>query len=294
MPTILVTGDCQSQYMAIALQPLMPDVEVRYLITALLPTDDRDTLTDAVRSADTWLRIRIPHDEWAVGLARGGPSLIEIPSVLFRGFHPDCTVALTSAGVLVPSALEYSSAIGLWAWRHGLEPTEAEALFDAPVMAELGYLAAWARARAAWAADVATIPFDMRPVVARLMRRGCFMHTFNHPRMLYYSLAARAFAAHLGRTVDWDEPLEDVLMDPTGFTVWPVYPPIATFLGIPGNYRWLATGALYSSPLEYLEASWTAYGDNDPSDVRDPYSDEALLDTVLTAYASRLDRAASS
>lgn len=66
-------------------------------------------------------------------------------------------------------------------------------------------------------------------------RRGPFMHTINHPRIVACAGIAHAAAARLG-LVDPAGPPPEPPFDPLASdTIWPVYPEIAEELGVPGS-----------------------------------------------------------
>lgn len=288
MTRVLVTGDCQAEHLARALTAVAPRFDVSAMMTARTDPTDLDTLPRTLQTMDIWVRIQVPQDAWAVPLAPHRLRTIEIPSLVFDGFHPDITVAIDAEGQVAPSALAYSSSIALWAWRHGLSPEEAAALFTGAVMTRLGYLASFELAHRRMQEEFAPTPLDMAPVFARLRGLGSFMHTFNHPRLAYFTLLARAIAEHAGEPVDWDEPIEDILEDTTGVVGWPVYPFLAQHLGIPGNYRWRSGSLILHTLDDYLSASWGAYAAHDPVQLRDGRRSDEVLDRVLLPATSGL------
>jgi hypothetical protein len=87
------------------------------------------------------------------------------------------------------------------------------------------------------------------------------MHTINHPRIVAQTLVAKQVVRKMGiEPLQYDDSILRYITDPLSKTVWPVYPPIADHLGVPGSYRWLEAGRHFANLRSWLEASWVSYG----------------------------------
>lgn len=287
---VVVSGDCQAAGLAAMLSLAMPSENIAHVATSLLLPDEHIRLTELLADADVWVRQRIPQDEWALGQLRPGMRLLEHPSVRFLGFHADATVAVCRGQVL-PSFSPYSSRIALWAWKQGMTPVEAEQLFTRSIFAKLGYFSQWDASARALVASYASTELNFGQVWGRLLRSGCFMHTFNHPKLTYQATLAKAVANALGVDVDWDEPLEDLVSDPNHLHVWPVYPAIGEYLGISGGYRWRNGDKIAHSLTEYLQETWAAYGDVDPRDVTSALPVSSDFEEMMSVAAKDVRRA---
>lgn len=167
------------------------------------------------------------------------PRLLIIPEVVFDAFHPDLTYAtVVSTGRMVEPW--YQSAIGLWLFNRRIEPSVGARAFCETVYRALGYLDRWSGA-----VDHLRCRFkgtDLEPhfpeFFLAIKRRGCFMHTLNHPKVHVLARLAELIARELG--LQLSSPLaQGELDDGLDSEVWPVYPEIAEVLGVPGaGYRW--------------------------------------------------------
>jgi hypothetical protein len=217
--------------------------------------------------------------------------VIEIPSLTFAAFHPDIVIAVTTAGTYFRGLADYHSAIALWAWRRGLEPAEAAALFQPEVMAALGYDRYWAPAVEAVRHEFAASSLEWAPFWARLKREGVFMHTINHPALPAVALQGKAVAACVtGRDAIWDEPIERYADDHLREVVWPVYPFVAEALGVAGNYHWRYGDTHYGDVTSWAEATWRRYEGTDPATVVCERFERGEYDAVLEPRLLELTR----
>jgi hypothetical protein len=120
-------------------------------------------------------------------------------------------------------------------------------------------MAAWATSTSSRARDFllragAECRLDLTAALEGWHRRGPFMHTINHPRIIACAGIAHLAAARLG-LVDPAGPPPELPFDPLAAdTIWPVYPEIAEELDVPGSL--LFTGSLLfkriTRPIEPL------------------------------------------
>lgn len=111
------------------------------------------------------------------------------------------------------------------------------------------------------------------------------MHSVNHPRPAAIALLAKSIVTTIGANESsWSDPIEDYLDDTLNHIVWPVYPPIGGVLGVPASYRWRNGSEVYSSIGQWADATWSRYGDAEPSDIICSRIDDGVYDLVLSPY----------
>jgi len=144
----------------------------------------------------------------------------------------------------------------------GLGLNDAIELFNARVFAAIGYLDRWATATATLQGEFAQCDLETKGLLAAWERRGCFMHTVNHPKLFALASVAHAMAKRLGlpiRTANPDRYVRDNLEDAP---VWPLYPEIGAIRGLGGDYCFksgAASGQAILSLEEFVRASFEAY-----------------------------------
>jgi len=282
---ILITGNCQVVAVAKSLAYLHPSVEVTaFAETQFCEPDFRERFLAAHTSADyvigmpgSLLRHALP-DLSTETKARE----IEIPPVVFRGFHPDCVYAFNSDDSVISSVSPYHSAILLWAYKHNKSPREAQSLFRDDVFAELGYYRTYDLEIAALVNSFSQIGINTRRWWRKLRRLGVFMHTINHPRAIILASLAVELSETLQlpdrRDVELDRYVQD---ESLAGHVWPVYPEIANVLGTSGSYTFRLGTLDFHDLTSYVEASWDAYAEVDFETLRCPRINTDTFSEIL-------------
>lgn len=280
---VVVTGHCWTLNLADAFGLLFDDATIRpFSAWELESPQDLEVAHDALQDADLWLRIPLDGTSALDESVHPGLRVVDVPLLTFSAFHPDLVYAHTTAGGLFRGLTDYHSAIGLWAWRQGLDPATAETLFRPDVMEQLAYDQYWSPSVTEMRSSFENANLDFGAFWLRLKRCGVFMHTINHPRPEAVALIAKTVAAHLGAPAStWDVPIERYLTDHLAHIVWPVYPPVGRALGVPGCYRWRTADRQIGSLRAWLEATWSAYEGHDRGDVVCPRIDDGRYDAVL-------------
>ena len=209
--------------------------------------------------------------------------VIEVPGFFFAGYHPDCCYVWSSKGFPVNTRFgAYHSLIALTAWRMGLSVARTAALYDARTYAAAGYLDIWDKQHHLLVATFAAAGIDIAADVLRWSRRGCFMHTFNHPHVACLFDVARAIAPRLDtRVVDFPTPPHDNL---AANAIFPCYPEIATHAGARGSLLFKLTKAEKVVDLEeFIELSFHTYRQHSARDLNLDATDEARAE-ALTAW----------
>lgn len=179
----------------------------------------------------------------------------QLPLTAFEAYQPDLCYLTVDDQVLRGPMFDYHSKIVVAAWRKGLSPTEARALFTGAHYERFGYLGIWDACKAFYLGSYAEHGLDLAPRFPGWSREGAFMHSVNHPAIRVVADIARALLAQDGleaRETDF-LPHDNLKNAP----VWPVYPEIAEALGVRGSllfkqhnaYRFLDLG-------EFIDASY--------------------------------------
>jgi len=284
--TVALTGNCQAQGLGDAIAALLPHATVRSFhmwgIDGSAAANVRlAAAADLIAAADVWIRMPLSVNDHLEGVLGPETKVIGVPSLTFPAFHPDVVIATTAEGLLRGMA-DYHSAIGLWAWRRGLDPEEAARLFTPEVMVALGYDRFWPTAVHAMSDEFTELGVDFAPFWQRLKRTGVFMHTINHPRVSAVTLHAKTVVAAVGAPADvYDEPLDGYVTDHLAQVVWPVYPFVADALGVPGSYRWRFGDQFFDGVASWAEATWRRYEGVAREAVVCPRIDDGRYDAVL-------------
>jgi hypothetical protein len=290
-PRILVMGNCQAGTVAKAMRYLLPDAQVDF-ISVFSVRRRFGRLADLIARAETYdavfTSIYLPpfKDGGTILDLRARPNVRAIPTVAFAAYHPD----VVSVGVQDPATLQglvsgpmghSHSAVTLYAYLAGFSQAQTLGLFREPVFERLGYYEFWNEAVAALRRLGAEADYDLDADIARWSRRGCFMHSTNHPKLSVMADIARGLLRKAGIPFEACD-LESFLPDEgAGMGSWPVYPEIAQHYGIPGSALFFKAETPRSGPArtmsraDYVAAAY-AYYDGKPR--------EALVSTRVQAW----------
>jgi hypothetical protein len=237
---IVVSAYCQTGGLAATLQRIFPGAEL-HAVPVLDSVRDRRGFAKLIRAADAWVNCQgADGGHWAE-LAAANPRLryVDVPLIEFRAFHPDMCSAY-DARTGQNCRQKYSSRIGVFAYHAGLAPAAAARLFNEDNFARLGYLDCWSesldllqeRFRRCGLAE------HFERFYLRVKRLGQFMHTASHPKAGALVMLARIAALRIGAD-DSAFDREIVIPDGLDYLRWPVYPEIASVLGVPSTgYAW--------------------------------------------------------
>ncbi len=223
-------------------------------------------------SAD-WVVLQARKDGREARAAQhAGARPITFPTIGFAAYHPDIVHATVNSEQLRGGLGPYHSAIALLGWKAGVSASATQQLFNESVFRKLGYFDFWTPARDAMLAKSHTTDVPLHRFVERWRGGGAFMHTTNHPQLRVVADIARQVAILMEVSPDNSKP-EDMVEDHLARQfVLPVYPEIATSLGIEGSYEFLLPGRDDRRERidlrEMIERTFAAYASIDPSDVR--------------------------
>ncbi|GJE54351.1 hypothetical protein EKPJFOCH_0826 [Methylobacterium thuringiense] len=274
-PRILVIGTCQGSAVAQAMSLLLPDAAVTGLSAFTLNRRFprlADLLAEARRHDFVFTNHYLPPFRDGgdlLGLLAETRAVL-IPSVVFAAFHPDqVRVGMDErrpayGGLLSPMGHAHS-ALALFGHLEGVGLDGTLGLYDGRIYGELGYYDQWNASAEGLRVLGAQAGYDFDADLIRWSRRGCFMHSDNHPKMYVAADLARGLLDKAGIPYvpcDLDSYLADTLI--AGGT-WPVYPDIARHYGVPGNTLFFKVETPRSGPARtmtlraFVEASFARY-----------------------------------
>ncbi len=186
------------------------------------------------------------------------PNFVRCPEIWFSGYHPDSCLLALEGPLAENTQIGWHSAIVYAAYRAGLDRHAAAELFCESVYRELGYLDCWAVARDEIFKEFDEHGLDIREEFVQWSRRGPFMHTANHPKIGVLMGLARVLLRKFGL------PITECGIVPhdnlVNGAVFPVYPEIASVLGVQGSLLFKRGGRYRLIELEpYIERSFEIY-----------------------------------
>ena len=249
---IIVTGSCQATVVARCLEVMAPGVQVQAL------AHDADPLAGP---DDIVLRQEIPGHTFP--RAERAVNEIQWPFIHFNAFHPDLIYVNGPAGDVQTPLLQYNSSLVMYGWQRDFSEAQTARLFAEPIFEQLNFFNVWGSARRTLLAESDAVGFSVEAMLHRWTRMGCFMHSLNHPKLFAIADVARELAQRAGIEIAFASP-EDVLQDPSlEGALWPVYPEIASRLGLTGSYAFKAAGSAATPILltldEFIAGSYEAY-----------------------------------
>lgn len=291
---IVVSSNCQSNGLALALRNLLPGAEVRSApFTWPLEAIQAEQLGQEVATSDFWLTIGQPADNAKVVAAAQATTttVIHIPAIGFSAFHPDlCYVRNALTGQL--TSYHYNSAIVAWAYKNNVDLHDTIGLFNRGTYRQLGYFDQWQPSvdflQRCFRACGLEAEFPL--FFLNIQRTGNFMYSSNHPRIHVLLRLAKILALRMGHgrsVLQKHLELEDALSG----TSWPMYPEIAGDLSLDGgSYNWkISPLQIYEGIPAYVEYCFQSYETEGllPDTVEILNRDYAALHKVLTARVRR-------
>jgi hypothetical protein len=307
-PRIWIVGNCQVWGFRLTLQALLPDAAIEVHIPRVHPAMTATEIDAELARTDFVISLMLPPEGAAMTLpAQAAPpsdphdrfeefdfsrirqraaAACLVPRLIFRGFHPDATYLFRDGRVLGSVLGDYHSVLAAAAHVLGLSAKRALRLYNAYVYEELGFFAQYERSREGLLSTFSALGFDLSCHIERWRAGGCFMYTFNHPKVNVLATLATMAAQRLGIVDDSANPPEG-LPDPLeDHGSWAIYPEIAARLGISGNARFRRpanAGAITREfDLEELVASSYRLYDSLPP--------EAVKTRHVVAISERLEK----
>lgn len=282
---IIIIGACQAAPLAMCLRLLVPGASIESLHVA--PGDEwKARAAQAVRDSDVVVN-SIPlgiRSEMIENHGFDDSKSLNVPTLIFRGFHPDITYAQSGGRNIHPVPTSpYHSAMGLWFWRKGWEADDVARTLTRGAAA-LPYQNFWRQAVTETQGYFANSHVSFADFFLPLQASGRpFMYTHDHPSIAALAQLARSIARVLGETRHLDVPMEDFLPDALAdLTIWPVYPGLAENLSLEPGLFW-RFGKDVRDARSYLNAQFAAL-----DSAAAPITSRALDDPAFEARMRQL------
>jgi hypothetical protein len=221
-------------------------------------------------------------------------NVVYYPRICFEAYHPDIAYVQNGAELVHTPMHHYNSKIVLFAYLRGLNVADTLRFFTGAVYEKLGYLEVWGPATRALLIEGQESDFPLEELLSQWSRKGCFMHSVNHPRLMVLASLAKTLLRRLGIPVRASQP-EDYLIDELAVhgPIWPVYPEIASSLGLEGHLEFRPAGTSEVISLrEFVEGSFNEYGKYPREGFTTPYfvsgRFQQLFDDAIAAARSVL------
>ena len=252
MTRLAIVGSCQVAGLGAVARQYLPDATVKCWHLYAGEASHPEQVAPLLPEFD-FVITQFNGDELlsAKRLTQAGLKTLYLPTVVFRGFHPDMIYVADreQKKVRVAGLADYHSALILAAFLSGLSQARTLRLFNAAVFAELGYFDVFNAARVALIQNFADAGYDLKGEFdAWLGSLGQFMHTINHPHIGVLAPLARLALIKLG-LIDDGAPRPEAL-PPDHLRVqlvWPTYPQLAERVGVAGSFDILRKGELGGS-----------------------------------------------
>ncbi len=261
-PRILVIGVCQGGAVARVMRYLLPEARIDF-VSAFTAARRHRRLADLIGTTDRYdkvfTNVYLPpfRDDGTITDLAARPNVRIIPTLMFPAYHPDLVhvgkLDAATLGGLVSGPMGHShSAVTLYAYLAGFSEAQALRLFTEAVFERLGYFEFWTGSVAAQRQLGRDAGFDLDAALTRWPRRGCFMHSINHPKLYVVADIARGLLAQSG--IAFEECDLDAFMpdDLGSMGSWPVYPEIAQHYGVQGSALFFKAETPRSGPARTM------------------------------------------
>ena len=295
---IAVVGNCQSAALARAIRFFVPGSTVQVFTLDELPGRFAGSEAMLAELDKYGLVVAQPYgpDHFpeldGARLKTLRDRVIQFPSVEFSAFHPDCIYVVSHRDGLhfVPSPLgDYNSALALLGYNLGLSVDETVGLFNEDVYERAGYFRVWGLSEEVLLGAGRAVGFPIERLYHSWMRRGCFMHSVNHPKLFVIADVAGALLEQGGIPMVCRS-VENHLPDQALFSsVWPIYPEIGRRMGLEGTYLFKKpTVSDEQSPIitlqEFVCGSYASYRGYPPGTMHSMRVDEWMGKSKFIEY----------
>lgn len=257
---ITVLGNCQANVLSVCLRRMMPNCTVEFVRYF----SDWNGFTSQEAKKNHLLLVQQPIMSFntIVEEAQRYHQIVEFPSIVHNGFHPDLIRPKIKGGLIQGPMGSNHSAIALFSYLRGLDVAQAEGLYCEDVYRLLGYFDARRQADGHLRNQFSRFGLAETPEFVALLNGSCFMHNTLHPKLHVIAILARSLLAKVGIEPNIRFP-ENLMSDEfSNNVVWPIYPEIAEHFGITGGeyiFQFKPTTQRTFDLPSFLAASFDAY-----------------------------------
>jgi len=269
---VAIVGGCQTAGLAEWIRRLLPGAEVRNWHADTAPAAILEVAQQIAGSDLVVTQFSDDMDAGALEVTRlreHFANVVFMPVLVFAGFHPDiaCCGLAHQPFAFIRGPLDIlQSTISLAAYHLDLRASRVPRLYNSLTFEALGYVGAFAGARAAFLDVFAAHGYGLADAFDGWMRDGCFMYSDNHPHIRVLGSFARLILGKAGlpaAVAATSETPADGLADSVH---WPVYPALGRPIGIAGStvFTRAAHGVPASEAREltlqaFVEASYRVF-----------------------------------
>jgi hypothetical protein len=236
-----IAGGCQAAGLGEWIRRMLPGAEVHGWHVGARPDWNPGAVAGQVAGYDLVITQFSAAMEPALSeerLRETARRVVFAPVLVFNGLQPDIVMTglRDQPFALLRGPLDVlQSAIILAAYHLEVPVARVPRLFNALVFEALGYLGAFAAARAGFLKLLGEQGYDFAGAMDGWLREGTFMYSDNHPHIRVLGSYAEAILARAGLSAAAVAPGGEPLDNLAASVQWPVYPAIARPLGIPGS-----------------------------------------------------------
>lgn len=298
---ILLIGNCQFTGIANLINSMSPDTHAAAIeLTPIYLKNIKQKVFDLrllIENCDIAILQHLPSEPLHQFLVTTYPLLKQkirlCPAISFTAFHPDLGYVKSPTGAhLVGEMGEYHSMLAFWAWKNDKTPDEALELFNSSVYKHLGYYNHLSTSKDFLLDRGRLSDLPLSEMMDEWLKKGCFMHSINHPKIFVLADIARALLDR--EQVHYLPEVENYLHDPLSLhPCWPIYPDIGTKLSLSGHYTFkkISTSPQNLSKIEtvdlkdFITKSFQVYSNYPKADLSSFRLDNEVF-TSLGAFIS--------
>ena len=269
---ISILGNCQIESWRRSLSALYAEVNIVASIPVSSSNDLRRLEDSVFDNSDYIILIESLKSDFEEGLdsldTKKLQKIVGVPSIFFRGFHPDSTYVYSQHGP-VRSGLgkrgEWISSLVWFAYQNRIEPDELQALICHTVFRDMGYMNVYREDSEILKSEFELYGFDFEKWINPMVQMGRFMHGMNHPKISAIGLLAQQMMTRFNFAPTHSALfLDDAHIDPLSDVIWPTFAPIAENLGVKAFPFFTMNEKLYSIS-EYAKLSYSKWDLEDQS-----------------------------
>jgi hypothetical protein len=261
--TIVIIGNCQGSGIASALRILIPDFNIKsFNVSELGDTAKIDNIKESLLNAQYIIGLDNYKESYFDFCKNQNVIFYKLPFFTFSAFHPDQATLVNNGEILrLSSGNTYQSLIIFYCYLNGVKIEDVSNFFADHYFTKLGYYDLWNREVLRQTNELSSYGIKNDNFFRGLGRKGNFMHTYNHPKIIVLCEIAKLFAEKiLGMRVNYPSNIFESVVDQLSFTgIWPVYPEIASRYGLEGSYIWRLGDTPIVGLNKFIEYSYSEY-----------------------------------
>jgi hypothetical protein len=260
---IVIIGNCQGSGIDSALRIMLPDFIVKsFNVSELSDIATIEKIKESLTETNYIIGLDNYKDSYISYCKNPNVIYLKLPFFTFSAFHPDQATLVERGEILrMNSGNTYHSLIILYCYLNGYKSSDVSKYFSKYYFAKLGYFDLWEREVIRQTAELNSNEIGGKNIFRGLSRRGNFMHTYNHPKIVVLCEIAKLFVEKiLEKSAIFPSNIFESVVDHLSFVgIWPVYPEIASHFGMEGSYIWRLGDTPIVGLDKFIEYSYSEY-----------------------------------